>query len=112
MDFIRLIIYRFTSFCPTVRGISNSGQITKLITKIGQEPRYSTEKFWAKFSYNIIGEVKAKPDKWIEEEQNPDISKEKALKVEKCKAGFLEALGDLTLAEIQLQNLKTKIYDH
>ena len=36
----------------------NSVVSTKFLQKRGEEPRYSTEEFWAKFTYQIIGMVK------------------------------------------------------
>ena len=44
----------------------NSTITIKSISKRGDEPRYFTEKFWAKFTYSVIGILKSKPDKWIE----------------------------------------------
>ena len=90
--------------------MANSGLTTKVITKRGEEAMYSTEEFWAKFSYSVIGDDKAKPDKLIEARHNQDITDEKALKVEICKGVLLEALGDVASAEFQLKKPKTKIY--
>ncbi len=84
---------------------------SKFITKRGEEPRFSTEEFWAKFTYQVIGTVKNKPDKLIELEGQTSISDDIALNIEVCKGAFLDALGDEALAEIQRKNPKTKIYD-
>ena len=84
---------------------------TKFILKRGEEPKQSTEEFWAKFTYQIIGTVKKKPDKLTEVEGTTGISDEDALNVEICTGAFLDALGDEALAEIQLQSPKAKIYD-
>ena len=84
---------------------------TKFLQKRGEEPRYSTEEFWAKFTYQIIGTVKNKPDKLITLEGNSSNSDEIALKIEICKGAFLEALGDEAIAQIQLKSPKTKIYE-
>ncbi len=84
---------------------------TKFLQKRGEEPIYSTEDFWAKFTYQMIGTVKNKPDKLITLEGNSSNSDEIALNIEICKGAFLEALGDEAIAEIQLKNPKTKIYE-
>ncbi len=89
----------------------NSVGSTKFLQKRGQEPRYSTEEFWAKFTYQIIGTVKNKPDKLIQLEENSSNSEEIALNIEICKRAFLEALGDEAIAEIQLKNPKAKYYE-
>ena len=89
----------------------NSVGSTKFLQKSGEEPRYSTEAFRAKFTYQIFGTVKNKPDKLIELEGNSSNSDEIALNIEICKGAFLEALGDEAIAEIQLKNPKAKIYE-
>ncbi len=89
----------------------NSVVSTKFLQKRGEELRYSTEEFWAKFTYQIIGTVKNKPDKLIELEKSSNNSEDMALNIEICKGAFLEALGDEAIAEIQLKNPKDKIYD-
>ena len=78
----------------------NSVVLTKFLQKRGEDPRYSTEEFWAKFTYQIIGTVKNKPDKLIELEGKDNNSEEIALNIEICKGAFLEASGDEAIAEI------------
>ena len=89
----------------------NSVVSTKFLQKRREEPRYSTEEFWAKFTHQITGTVKNKPDKLIELERSSSNSDEVALNVEICKGAFLEALGDEAIAGIQLKNPKAKIYE-
>ena len=79
--------------------MSNPVTQTKFILKRGDEPKYSTEEFWAKFTYQIIGTVKKKPDKIIEVEDTTGIPDEDPLNVEICKGAFLDPLGDEALAE-------------
>ncbi len=89
----------------------NSVVLTKFLQKRGEDARYSTEEFWAKFTYQLIGTVKNKPDKLIELEGSSNNSEEIALNIEICKSAFLEALGDDAIAEIQLKNPKAEIYE-
>ncbi len=84
---------------------------TKFIQRWGDEPKYSTGEFWAKFTYQVIGITKKKSDKLIEVEGTTGISDDDALNVEICKGALLDALGNEALAEIQLQNPKAKIYE-
>ncbi len=89
----------------------NSVGSTKFLQRRGDELRYSTDEFWAKFTYQVFGTVKNKPDKLIELEKKTDNSEEIALNIEICKGAFLEALRDDAIVEIQLKNPKTKIYE-
>ncbi len=89
----------------------NSVGSTKFLQKRGDEPRYSTDEFWAKFTYQVIGTVMNKPDNLVERERRNDNSEEIALNIEICKGVFLEALGVEAIAESQLKNPRAKIYE-
>ncbi len=76
----------------------------------GEEPKYSTEEYWAKFTFHIIGKIKMEPDKLIEKEKARTLNEEEKLNVKICKGAFLDAIGDDAIAEIQLRNPKDKVY--
>ena len=85
-------------------------EFAKFMSQRGEEPKYSTEEYWAKFTFHIIGKIKMEPDKLIEKEKARTLNEEEKLNVKICKGAFLEAIGDDAIAEIQLRNPKDKVY--
>ena len=59
-------------------------KFAKFISQRGEEPKYSTEEYWAKFTFHIIGNIKMEPDKLIEKEKALTLSEEENFNVKTC----------------------------
>ncbi len=92
--------------------------IPKFLTQREKDPKFTTDNYWARFQYNIISNIKTKPDKLLDKQKKVAASSSTAtqltadlnLYLEVLKSSFLEALGDEAIYEIQQRNPKQKVY--
>ncbi len=84
-------------------------KFAKFISQRGEEPNYSTEDYWAKFTFHVTGKIKMEPDKLIGKEKAQTLSDEDKLDVKICKGAFL-LFRDNAIAKTQLKNPKEKVY--